>query len=178
MSQLPAISFSHVGVYVKDMEKMVAFYQRLLGLVVTDRGPLRDGEIVFLSRDTIDHHQIALVSGRTSEETTVNQLAFRLGSLGDLRRMRDLVAADVDAGDCVAITHGNAWSIYFPDPEGNRIEFFVDSPFYVQQPQGRAFDLSLSDDEIQASTREQFAGEPGFKPVEEWRAEFAQRLAE
>lgn len=27
--------------------------------------------------------------------------------------------------------HGNAWSIYFADPEGNRIELYTPSPWYV-----------------------------------------------
>ena len=177
MADVPSIAFSHVGIYVKDMERMVAFYTRLLGLVLTDRGEIRSGEIAFLSRSTADHHQVALVSGRTAEETTVNQLAFRLASLADLRTMRDAVADDPDAGEIVPMSHGNAWSIYFADPEGNRIECFVDSPFYVQQPQGRAFDLSASDEEIEATTREQFGDEPSFRPVEQWRADFAKQLS-
>ncbi len=176
MPALPQISFSHVGVYVFDIERMVAFYERMLGLVVTDRGPLRGGQIVFLSRDTTDHHQIAFVTGREAKETTVNQLAFRLDSLADLRDMSERAEADPEAGEQRIVCHGNAWSTYFEDPEGNRIEFFVDSPFYVEQPAGTPFDLSQSDEEIMAWTESEFGGEATFKPVEEWRSEFAERL--
>lgn len=177
MTGLPQISFSHVGVYVFDIEKMVDFYERMLGLVVTDRGPLRGGQIVFLSRDTTDHHQIAFVTGREAEQTTVNQLAFRLDSLGDLRNMSERAEADPEAGEQRIVCHGNAWSTYFEDPEGNRIEFFVDSPFYVEQPAGTPFDLSQSDEEILEWTQKEFGDESTFKPVEQWRSEFAERLS-
>ncbi len=176
MASLPQISFSHVGVYVFDMAKMVDFYQRMLGLVVTDRGALRGGEIVFLSRTTSDHHQVALVTGREAERTTVNQLAFRLESLADLRAMSARVEADPEAGEQRVVSHGNAWSTYFSDPEGNNIEFFVDTPFYVEQPAGAPFDLSQSDDEIVEWTKREFGDQPTFKPVEEWRQSLAERL--
>jgi len=176
MPALPQISFSHVGVYVYDIAKMVDFYERMLGLVVTDRGPLRGGEIVFLSRDTADHHQLAFVTGREPGETTVNQLAFRLESLADLRAMSERAEADPEAGEQRIVCHGNAWSTYFADPEGNRIEFFVDSPFYVEQPAGIPFDLSASDEAILEWTTREFGDDATFKPVEEWRAEFAERL--
>ena len=35
-----AITFSHIGFHVRDIEKMERFYTGLLGLTVTDRGPL------------------------------------------------------------------------------------------------------------------------------------------
>jgi catechol-2,3-dioxygenase len=33
-----------------------------------------------------------------------------------------------------AASHGNAWSVYLNDPEGNYLEFFVDTDWHVQQP--------------------------------------------
>ena len=32
------------------------------------------------------------------------------------------------------MNHGNAWSVYFRDPEGNRIEIFCDTEWYIEQP--------------------------------------------
>ena len=59
------IRFSHVGFHVRDLEPMVDFYTKHLGLQVTDRGNLSalPGEpgICFLSADPNEHHQIALV---------------------------------------------------------------------------------------------------------------------
>ena len=35
------LSFSHVGVFVTDLAKMVDFYTRMLGMVVSDRDSRR-----------------------------------------------------------------------------------------------------------------------------------------
>jgi catechol 2,3-dioxygenase-like lactoylglutathione lyase family enzyme len=53
MNQGVKISFSHVGLFVTDLEKMVDFYTRVLGLVVSDREKRPDGsEIAFLTGDS------------------------------------------------------------------------------------------------------------------------------
>ena len=52
--------------------------------------------------------------------------------------------------ELVPVSHGNALSVYFHDPEGNRIELFVDTPWYVQQPLRLPMDMRLSDDELWA----------------------------
>ena len=74
-------------------------------------------------------------------------------------------------------SHGNALSVYFHDPEGNRIELFVDTPWYVQQPLRVPMDMRLSDAELWSWAEREAARHPGFKPVEEWRAELARRMA-
>ena len=38
----PALSFSHVGLFVHDIERMADFYTRLLGFAVSDRGELEN----------------------------------------------------------------------------------------------------------------------------------------
>ena len=42
------------------------------------------------------------------------------------------------------MNHGNAWSLYFTDPEGNGLECFVDSPFHVTQPYADRLDLAAA----------------------------------
>ena len=68
MSQAPTISFSHIGIYVRDIVRMEAFYTRFLGFTATDRGDLvtPHGKVglLFLSRDPTEHHQIVLATGR------------------------------------------------------------------------------------------------------------------
>ena len=49
------------------------------------------------------------------------------------------------------VTHGNALSVYFLDPEGNRVEFLIDTPWHVPQPYRIPVDLSLPDEELWAS---------------------------
>ena len=65
MTPLPAVSFSHFGLYVTDLARMEDFYTRVLGLLVSDRGKLPGGsDLVFLSRDPDEHHQLVLAAGR------------------------------------------------------------------------------------------------------------------
>ena len=176
MTNAPKIEMSHVGLFVSDIDTMTEFYTRVLGFKVTDGGPLRGTELVFLSRDPKDHHQIVLVSGRAPDTTTsVNQISFRVQSIDELRAFHDLLSAEgVDQID--PVDHGNAWSIYFRDPDGNRLEVFMDTPFYVRQPQRETLDLSKSDQEIRATTEARFGSDASFKPFEEWRAEVTPKL--
>ena len=39
------------------------------------------------------------------------------------------------------VTHGNALSVYFLDPEGNRVELLIDTPWYVPQPHRLVVDI-------------------------------------
>ncbi len=64
----PRLSFSHVGLFVADLPKMVDFYTRVLGLVISDRAVRKDGgEIVFMTLDPREHHQVVFASGRPAE---------------------------------------------------------------------------------------------------------------
>ena len=68
MSGRPKLSFSHVGVFVTDLNKMVDFYTRVLGLVVSDRNEMKDGrEIAFLTLDPREHHQVVFATGRPAD---------------------------------------------------------------------------------------------------------------
>ena len=106
----------------------------------------------------------------------VNQVSLRAGSLQDLRDMAAILEDETEVSQIDPVNHGNAWSLYFRDPEGNRIEVFIDSPWYVEQPLIEPLDLSLSDDEIHERTRTAYSGSPTFRPAEEWRAEFTEKL--
>jgi catechol 2,3-dioxygenase len=178
----PSLSLSHTTIGVADLDRMVDFYCGVLGFHVTDRGvvgePGADSEMAFISQDPAEHHQIVFVSGLetpTHGFVMADHLAFRTGSLDDLRAIGDrLAAAGVDG--VIPISHGNAWSLYFNDPEGNGLECFVDSPFHVAQPYAVALDLDTNDDEIEATTRAGIEGNPGYQTLEQWRAGFAARL--
>lgn len=167
---------SHVGLYVKDVEKMRAFYTKVLGFVVSDAA--EDGRITFLSRNPSDHHQVVLVRGRQTEDEIpmVQQVSFNVGTLANVqkvfRKVREAGSKVIDPR-----CHGNAWSVYFSDPEGNRIEMFCDTPWYVPQPLGFEIDLDKSEDELYRETEAICRAKPGFKPMEEWRADIAARIA-
>ena len=170
MPDLPKFELSHIGLFVTDMDRMRDFYTRLLGFKVMDAGELKNGlRLTFLSKDPKDHHQIVLVTGREKgTRSTVNQITFRVASIKEVRAMHDLaVASNVDGVD--PVDHGNAWSVYFMDPEGNRIEFFCDTPWYTAQPHRVALDFSLSDKEIEEATHNRIAGDPSTVPFAQWR---------
>src|SRR6266700_4958566 len=62
----PNLRFTHMGLVVSDIEVMTQFYVDTLGFTITDRGVFGAMEVVFLSRDPEEHHQIVLTTGRPS----------------------------------------------------------------------------------------------------------------
>lgn len=175
----PRPSLSHFGIFVRDLERMEAFYSQVFGLAPTDRGKgiTIQYDFVFLSSDPTKHHQLVLASGRPPEAvfSTVMQMSFRVDSLAELRAARDR-AKDQGVSTFNAIDHGNAWSVYFEDPEGNPIEVYVDTDLYVPQPHSGELDLDLSDEEIRARSVADCARYEGVQPIQDWRATFASRL--
>ena len=159
------LEVAHTVVYVHDVEKMIAFYREVLGFEVADRGPLGPNEIVFLSQIANHHHQLALITGRpdTDKSNTIHHTAYRsAGTLDDLRALLATLEAHPEVSGIMPLTHGNAWSIYFEDPEHNGVEVFIDTPWHVKQPQAKPLDLTKSTDEIVATTQAAFANEPEF----------------
>lgn len=169
---------SHCGIYVNDVKRQVDFYTRVLGLIVSDRGvSSRIGnEFAFLTAATDHHHQIVFISGRAPQSaTTVNQLSFKVDGLEELKAMhRRVVEAGID--NIRQINHGNALSFYFDDPEGNGIEVYMDTPWYVPQPHGAPIDLALPSDRLMADVERHCRATPGFMTQAAWKAGVESRL--
>ena len=163
--------------FVADLARMEDFYTRVLGFAVTDRGQLGSTTLVFLSRDPREHHQIVLAAGRpeTAAFNPINQISFRMAEFAGLREMHRRLQAEKVA-ELSPVSHGNALSVYFRDPEGNRIELFVDTPWYVAQPLRIPMDMSLPDAELWDWAEGEARKLPGFKPVEEWRSDIKGRM--
>lgn len=166
---------THVGLYTADMAAMERFYTAVMGLHVTDRGTvarLGGVAIVFLSANPANHHQVVLIEGKAP--SNVQQLSFKVDALAELRTMRDRFVA---AGAPVTpIDHGNAWSVYSSDPDGNGVEVYLDSPWQVAQPHGRPLDLDRPDAAIVEATRAAIAADPTFQPIGRWQDAFIARL--
>jgi catechol-2,3-dioxygenase len=174
-----SLAFSHVGIHVTDIERMAAFYTRVLRFVVSDRGTTsQGGEIVFMTRDPAEHHQFVIASGRPADlpYNLINQLSFRVDSLETLRELHGELQREPDVKILGPITHGNALSVYFLDPEGNRVEFLIDTPWHVPQPFRVPVDLSLPDDQLWATIEKKVRATPGFKPMAEWKAEIGKKI--
>jgi catechol 2,3-dioxygenase len=174
------LRWSHAVLSVRSLEEMIAFYEEVLGFRVSDRGPLGPGfDIAFLSQVGSDHHQLAFVPAMgESASTRLHHMAFRVPSLADVKAVAERVRSDGRASNIQFVNHGNAWSVYFQDPEDNGVEVFCDSPWGVRQPQARPWDPSMSEEELRRQTEELFGNEPGFRPMEEFYAEHRSRLGE
>ena len=92
--------------------------------------------------------------------------------------MREVAGKAKAQGSALRQTsHGNAWSVYFPDPEGNQIEIYLDTTWHVAQPHGYPMDFSLSDAEIIVQTEAKVRADPTFKLKEAREAELTRILA-
>lgn len=174
MAALPEMTFGHIGLNVTEMEPMVKFYTEVMGFAVTDRGRgSRGGELCFLSKDAEEHHQIVLAEGRPpGNVSTVNQISFRVERFDQVRAMYERISA-AGVPDIAPIDHGAALSVYFPDPEGNRLEVYWATPWYIRQPHARPIDFARSDEEILRACQQKCEADPTFQPIEAWKAEFA-----
>ena len=182
----PRMKFSHLGLVVKDIEMMQDFYTRVLGFELTDKGVSGQGAtMVFMTLDPDEHHQVFLVDGRPDNlpDNTVipgaspvlHHLSFRLGSLGELRTMYERLGGESERA-VRTITHGICWAMYTQDPEGNELEFFADSPWYIDQPFLKPVDFSLPDDELYRLTEEMCRAAPGFRPYAEFFDDLEQKV--
>lgn len=185
MSALPnGPSFSHMGFHVRDVARMEDFYKRVLGFTVTDRGELDTPRgpvyLVFLSRDPEEHHQIVLASGRPGDVgyNTVNQISFRVPDLAWLRALHQTLLHEKEVAEVLPATHGNAISLYFRDPEGTRIECFIDTAWHCEQPFRELLDFTKSEADIIAQSERIARSAKNFMPRSEWVARMRQRMAD
>jgi catechol 2,3-dioxygenase-like lactoylglutathione lyase family enzyme len=147
---MPITGLGHVGIFVRDLEKMAAFYRDFLGLRVTKQN-WRAGT-VFLSADPeAADHQIALVRGRPEGENPklIQQISFPCATLDDVRQFhRKLVKGGYRIQRVV--NHASAIGCYFYDPEDNCAEVFwvTGRPSWV--PVSVPVDLEQPDEAIVA----------------------------
>ena len=151
---MPTITgLGHVGLYCHDVEKMRDFYSGVLGLTISDEDLERG--ICFLSADPhAEHHELALARAKEPGQKTQNvqQISFKVKSLDDVRAFYHRVQ---DAGMKIdrTVSHGIACSVYFYDPEDNRIELYYTTPYNVRQPLGEPIDLDKPNADLLAFSK-------------------------
>ncbi len=173
----PKVAMASIGLYVTDLARLETFYVGVLGYAVTGKGRMEAigsvpaTDYVYLTRDPDQFAQIVLCAGRApSTPSNVQQLTFRLPSLDELRRVDKALRAADGVTKVVNICHGNSFSIYCEDPEGNRLEISKESEWYIPAPCSWPLDLSLSDDEILAHTEAKCRDTEGFMMRADWKA--------
>jgi catechol 2,3-dioxygenase len=168
-----------MGIFTDRQEEMQAFYENVVGLVVSDTGVAHKFKrrIVFMTSDPRQHHQFVLVARQPGDPAVspLFQISFKVGSLQMLRSVRDR-AQRAGATNFRPMNHGNSWSLYFNDPENNTVEIYMETPWYVAQPFADDLDLSLSDDEIHRVTQLRLGEFDNATAAAEWSERMAEKL--
>ena len=124
---IQARKLGHVVLKVRDAQQAKDFYTRVLGLQVAYED--RQRGMVFLSFGT-EHHELALFQLATGEppqaaQPGVHHIAWQLGSFAELQAAhRELVELGIPVE--AAVEHNVTRSVYFFDPDGNRVELYCD----------------------------------------------------
>jgi catechol-2,3-dioxygenase len=155
----------HVGLHCQDLAAQEEFYTQVLGLNVTDRDD-NIGLIFLSAQPEVEHHELLLCRGRDVPPGSklIQQISFRCNGLEDVvgfyQRLRDR-GMNFDH----IVTHGNAIGVYFPDPEGNRVEVYWNTGLKARQPFSMPINLEEGADEVMRKVRdavEQY-GETGYR---------------
>ena len=124
--RIPPIKLAHIVRRTARFEAMLGWYQTVLGATVVHS----DGTLAFLTYD-VEHHRIAIaaIPGLPDQPPLAagtDHVAFTLADLGDLlHTYARLKGEGIEPYWC--INHGLTTSMYYKDPDANRIELQVDN---------------------------------------------------
>lgn len=131
----------HVQLRVADLERSKAFYRDVLGFRVAEQDPGHGDLFMTLGEDfhTLDmaQHPDPEAGRGPSRPVGVAHIAFQVASYEALgEAYRTLLERGVPVER--ALDHVNQRSIYFQDPDGNRLEIYYEIPGALARfPNGR-----------------------------------------
>lgn len=121
----PAMRLGHVHMKVRDLERSLPFYQRVLGLRLTERF----GRMAFLAFGE-EHHSLALeeigAMGSIPDRAALGaaHIAFELADTEALASLRRILRAH--RVPLKARNNGVSWTLRFHDPDGYELEAYLD----------------------------------------------------
>ena len=136
-------SLSHVGIWVRDMDRSIRWYEEMLGFVLTERlgvngiEPAAPHGIAWL-RCSAEHHNLVLIQLPPEQvaepvpyggKGTLQQLAFEVESVEALHAAHAFLAK---RGVKILVPPrrqrvSGGLQFYFADPGGNKVELFSSS---------------------------------------------------
>lgn len=124
------VKFAHVVYQTRRYDEMIAWYQKVFEAEIVHRNPA----LAFLTYDD-EHHRFAFANlsllkpeGENLGERGdigVNHVAYTYADAGDLMKTYARLKAE-GIMPYWPIHHGITLSLYYRDPDGNRLEFQVD----------------------------------------------------
>ena len=120
------VKLAHFVLRTARLPELLRWYQTVLGATIVHS----DDTIAFLSFDD-EHHRVAIVAvpglpDRPEFAAGTDHVAFTFADLGDLlHHYLRLKGEGIEPYWC--INHGLTTSMYYKDPDGNRLEFQVDN---------------------------------------------------
>ena len=120
----------HVVMRVRDMERSLDFYTRVMGLTVMERSP---SGTVFMSADTEKSHELAIravgMDAEGPDQSKIGQahMAWQMETFEDLQELY-LRLKENDVRIQRVGNHGLSLGVYLLDPDDNEIEVYYELP--------------------------------------------------
>ncbi len=124
--KIAPFKMGHVALKVRNLDQMIEWYATVLEAEIS----YRNDDVAFMAYDD-EHHRIALVKLPELElpadnATGMDHVSFTYKDLGELLASYTRIKeAGIEPFWC--IIHGPSTSMYYKDPDGNKIELMIDN---------------------------------------------------
>ena len=129
MSYAP-MHLGHVVMRVRDMDRSLDFYSRVMGLTIMERSP---SGTVFMSANTEKSHELAIraigMDAAGPDHSLIGQahMAWQMASFEDLQELYTRLKEN-DVKIRHIGNHGISLGVYLSDPDDNEIEVYYELP--------------------------------------------------